>query len=137
MADFRLTLKVFGKYVREGHTDRDTLYPEEVRWIKKDMKLNEKRDPLYFTDAEIEAMIKAADNDRDKAIIAIEGEFGLRPGELLGMLVGWVKVDDAGAVINVGKGKTGPRRLRSIRAVYYLTRYLDNHPLKDDPNAPL
>ncbi|MDG6971020.1 MAG: tyrosine-type recombinase/integrase [Nitrososphaerota archaeon] len=137
MADFRLTLKVFGKFVREGHTDRDVPYPEEVRWMKKDMKLNEKRDPLYFTDAEIEALIKAADNDRDKAIIAIEGELGLRPGELLGMLVGWVTVDDAGAVINVGKGKTGPRRLRSIGAVYYLTRYLENHPLKDDPNAPL
>ena len=137
MADFRLTLKVFGKYVREGHTDKDTPYPEEVRWMKKDVKLNEKKDPLYFRDDEIELMIRAADNDRDKAIIAIEGELGLRPGELLGMLVGWVTVDDAGAVINVGKGKTGPRRLRSIGAVHYLTRYLENHPLKKDPNAPL
>jgi integrase len=137
MADFRLTLKVFGKFVREGHTDKDTPYPEEVRWMKKDVKLHEKKDPLYFRDDEIELMIKAADNDRDKAIIAIEGELGLRPGELLGMLVGWVTVDDAGAVINVGKGKTGPRRLRSIGAVCHLTRYLENHPLKDDPNAPL
>ena len=137
MADFRLTLKVFGKFVREGHTDKDTPYPEEVRWMKKDVKLNEKKDPLYFRDDEIELMIKAADNDRDKAIIAIEGELGMRPGELLGMLVGWVTVDDAGAVINVGKGKTGPRRLRSIGAVHYLTRYLENHPLKSDPNAPL
>ena len=137
MADFRLTLKVFGKFVREGHTDKDTPYPEEVGWMKKDVKLNENKDPLYFRDDEIELMIKAADNDRDKAIIAVEGELGLRPGELLGMLVGWVTVDDAGAVINVGKGKTGPRRLRSIAAVQYLTRYLENHPLRSDPNAPL
>ena len=137
MADFRLTLKVFGKYVREGHTDKDTPYPEEVRWMKKDIKLHEKKDPLYFRDDEVEAMIKAANNDRDKAIIAVEAELGLRPGELLGMLVGWVTVDDAGAVVNVGKGKTGPRRLRSVGAVQYLTRYLEKHPLRNDPNAPL
>jgi integrase len=137
MADFRLTLKVFGKYVREGHTDKDTPYPEEVRWMKKDMKLNERRDPLYFRDDELEAMVKAAKCDRDKAIIAVEGELGLRPGELLSLRIGGVAMDDSGAVINVERGKTGPRRLRSIGAVQYLARYLENHPLRNDPNAPL
>lgn len=138
MADFRLTLKVFGKYVREGNTDRDTPYPEEVRWMQKSAKLNLKKDPLYLSDAEVESMIKAANNDRDKAIIALEGELGLRPGELLGMQVGWVTIDEAGAVVNVGKGKTGPRRLRSIGAVHYLTRYLENHPFYGKkPDAPL
>jgi integrase/recombinase XerD len=137
MADFRLTLKVFGKYVREGHTDKDTPYPEEVRWMKKDMKLNERRDPLYFRDDELEAMIKAAKSDRDKAIIAVEGELGLRPGELLSLRVGGVTMDDGGAVINVERGKTGPRRLRSIGAMQYLARYLEDHPFRGDPEAPL
>ena len=137
MADFRLTLKVFGKFVREGNTDRETPYPEEVRWLKKDIKLNEKKNPLYFKDDETEALIKAADNDRDKALLGVEGELGMRTGELLGMKVGDVVVDDAGAVVNVERGKTGPRRLRSIGAVQYLTRYMENHPFREDPNAPL
>jgi integrase len=137
MSDFRLTIKVFGKFVRYGDTDRETPYPHEVSWLKKDIKLSEKKQVHFFRDDETEALIRAADNDRDKAIFGIEGELGLRTGELLGMRVGDITVDDAGALVNIERGKTGPRRLRSIAAVRYLTEYLSNHPFRSDPGAPL
>jgi integrase/recombinase XerD len=137
MSDFRLTIKVFVKFVRYGDTDKETPYPDEVRWLKKDIKLNEKKQVLFFRDEETEALIRAAGSDRDKAIFGVEGELGLRTGELLGMRVGDVTVDDAGALVNIERGKTGPRRLRSIAAVRYLTEYLANHPFRDDPSAPL
>ncbi len=137
MADFRLTIKVFGKFVRYGDTDKETPYPDEVRWLKKDIKLNEKKQVLFFQDNEAELLIRAADNPRDKAIFAVEGELGLRTGELLGLRMGDVMIDDAGALVNVQRGKTGPRRLRSIAAVHYLAEYLANHPRKGDPEGPL
>jgi integrase len=137
MADFRLAVKVFGKFVRYGDTDKETPYPDEVKWLKKDIKLNERRQVIFYRDDEAEAIIRAADNYRDKAILAVEGELGLRTGELLGLRVGDIVMDDFGALVNVQKGKTGPRRLRSIGAVQYLAEYLANHPQKDDPGAPL
>jgi integrase/recombinase XerD len=137
MSDFRLTIKVFVKFVRYGDTDKETPYPDEVRWLRKDIKLSEKKQVIFYHDGEIEAMIRAADNYRDKAILAVEGELGLRTGELLGLRVGDVAIDDFGALLNVERGKTGPRRLRSIAAVQYLAEYLANHPQRDDPGAPL
>jgi transcriptional regulator with PAS, ATPase and Fis domain len=35
MADFKMAVKRFMKFVRYGDTDKDTPYPEEVRWLRK------------------------------------------------------------------------------------------------------
>jgi integrase/recombinase XerD len=137
MDDFRLTIKIFMKFAREGHTDRDAPYPEEVRWLHKDMKLSEKVAASFFTEEEIISLIQSAKSDRDKAMFALVGELGMRPGELLQLKVGDVQFDDRGALINIEQGKTGPRRLRSIGAVRYLSDYLAGHAYRKDPSAPL
>ena len=71
MADFKMIVKRFMKFVRYGDTDKDTPYPEEVRWLRKTIKASEKQEPLYFTDEEVHALIKAADTTRDKALISV------------------------------------------------------------------
>lgn len=85
---------------------------------------------------EIKKMIDAAENLRDKAIIAVLYESGARRGEFMNLRMRDVVFDEYGAVIKV-HGKTGERRIRLVSSVPYLMRYLDVHPRKDDPNAPL
>ena len=40
IADFILVLKRFYKFVESGNTDRETPYPESVRWLRKTIKKN-------------------------------------------------------------------------------------------------
>ena len=138
MSDFRKIIKRFQKFVRYGDTDVDTPFPDEVKWLHGTMKVNEKQDPLYFTDDEVEALLKAADTARDRAMISLAAELGPRVGELLLLRVGDIRFDDDGARLSVRKGKTGPRTLRLISSVAYLRDYVSNHPFRDkDPQAPM
>ncbi len=36
MADFHMVVKRFQKFVRYGDTDKETPYPDEVRWLRKE-----------------------------------------------------------------------------------------------------
>ncbi len=137
MADFKIMVKRFMKFVRYGDTDKDTPYPEEVRWLRKTIKASEKQEPLFFTDEEVHALIKAASTTRDKALISVAAELGVRVSELLLLKVGDVQFDDAGALVHIRKGKTGARTLRLIASVDHLARYLETHRFRSDPNAPL
>ena len=136
MADFRQIVKRFQKFVRYGDSDKDTPYPDEVRWLRKSVKESDRRAPLYFTDQEVEDMVKAADALRDKAFIAGYGEMGGRPAEYLLLRVGDIAFDDNGAVVTIAKGKTGFRVVRLITSVAYLADYLSTHPYRNDMQAP-
>jgi integrase/ribosomal protein L40E len=110
---------------------------KRVKWIKtwansKNAKLPE--DLLSKDD--IQAMVKACYNVRDKAIISVLWESGCRIGELLSMKIRNVQFDNKGAVIMV-HGKTGYRRIRLVSSVPNLSNWLEHHPCKNDPEAPL
>jgi len=71
MADFRMAIKRFMKFVRYGDTDKETPFPDEVRWIRTTVKISDKKEPEFFDDADAEAMIRAATSLRDKAMISL------------------------------------------------------------------
>lgn len=50
--------------------------------------------------------------------------------------MGDVSFDDLGARVRV-RGKTGSRVIRLISSASLLARYLEEHPLKEEPQAPL
>jgi integrase/recombinase XerD len=135
--DSLFAIKYFYKYVRVGNTDHETPFPEEVRWLKVRQKANERKEPDFFTPAEVETLIKCATRLRDKCMLSVAFERGLRPSELLLLNVGDVTFDVMGARIRVRKSKTGERLLRVIATASLLGRYLESHPLKDNPTAPL
>jgi hypothetical protein len=56
MADFRMAIKRFMKFVRFGDTDKETPFPDEVRWIRTTVKLSDKKEPEFFDDADASAM---------------------------------------------------------------------------------
>ncbi|MDE1862099.1 MAG: tyrosine-type recombinase/integrase [Thaumarchaeota archaeon] len=135
-SDYILAVKRFYKFVRYGNVDKETPWPDEVRWMHKAIKPNEKRQPEFFTSSEVEMMIKTACTLRDKAMLAVGFEAGLRATELLLLDIGDVTFDDRGARIRV-QGKTGERIVRLIASVTLLSQYMQTHPLPADPISPL
>ncbi len=89
------------------------------------------------TEAEVQKLLDVcADSSRDKAMIAVQNEAGTRIGELLTLQIKHVRLDEYGANLLVD-GKTGARKIRIVLSVPYLTKWINVHPMKDDPEAPL
>jgi integrase len=82
-------------------------------------------------------MIEAGSNSRDRAIISCFYESGARRGEQLSAKIKNIELDEYGAVITFPEGKNGARRVKLIFSAPYLREWLDDHPRKDDRDAPL
>jgi len=133
-ASYRSVIKKFFKWVDGGDE-----YPVIVRWIRsqpkaKDIPMISKSD--LITPEEVQKAIRARPYPRDKAFISLLWESGCRIGEIGMMWIKNVTIDDQGAVLTVN-GKTGSRRIRVVNSVIYLADWLNNHPNRDDPEAPL
>ncbi|MEM3403787.1 MAG: tyrosine-type recombinase/integrase [Nitrososphaeria archaeon] len=134
--DYGLVVKRFYKFLYFGNVDKDTPFPDLVRWIKKSGKLSEMGVPEFFTGQEVQAMVEASDCLRDRAMLAVGYEAGLRASELLGMNVGDVSFDSLGARVKV-KGKTGERVVRLITSAPMLAKYMEVHPFRGQFEKPL
>lgn len=89
-----------------------------------------------LTQEEVQAMIVAATNARDKAFVAALYESGCRIGEILNLQIRQIQPHPHGFQITV-TGKKGPRRLLLIASAPYLTEWLNQHPKHQSPDAPL
>ena len=98
-------------------------------------KENKLRDKLV-TPEEYEALMNVADRPRIRATLATLYEAGARPGEVLGLRLRDLDFRERYAQIRVS-GKTGERTIPLVRAIPYLRAWLQVHPAKDDPDAPL
>jgi len=128
--DYKVILRIFYRWLRKCE------YPEEVSWIRIKVKSTPKLPEELLTVEEINKLVNAAEHVRDKAFILTLYESGCRIGELLALQIKHVNFDEFGAVLLVN-GKTGQRRVRVIASAPKLQQWIENHPLKDDPNAPL
>ncbi|MEM3719541.1 MAG: tyrosine-type recombinase/integrase [Candidatus Bathyarchaeia archaeon] len=145
--DKRVVLKKLVQYAKYGSCDRDTPYPPEVSWIKKRENNKDCRataDAL-ITPEDFEALVKATENRRDKAMLYVLFEGALRPSELLSMNVGSVRfkeVEDGTrekcsyCVVSV-TGKTGLKVIPLVVSYRPLLEWLEEHPGRSDLNAPL
>ena len=131
--NYKTALKRFYKW----HLGEDEAYPPEVRWVKTRRNGNHQLPEDLLTDEEIEALLQACQNFRDRALISSLADSGCRIGEILGMQIGDVTFDEYGAVFRVS-GKTGDRRVRVLGdSVAYLQAWLDAHPQRANREAPL
>jgi integrase/recombinase XerD len=135
-SDHKKILKKFYKFVRYGNADRLTPCPQEVAWIDTSIKKNELREPDVITEEEARRMIEAAPSSRDRVLIAVTFEGGLRIDELLDMKIQDVSFDEHGARASV-HGKTGSRVVRLIVFAPLLGQYIEQHPRKDRSDGPL
>ena len=129
--DYKIALKKFYKWLYKGDE------PELTKWFTTNIKNRDKKLPEdMLTEDEIMKMINAASNTRDKAMISLLWDIGARIGELGTLKIKHIKFDEDGAVILVN-WKTGPRRVRAVWSVSYLMNLLEEHPERDNPEAPL
>jgi len=134
----RVVLRKLIQYAKYGSCERETPLPPEVSWIKlrrgdKDSSVTPE---ALLTMEEFEALVKAADNQRDRAMLYVMFEGALRPGELLSMNVRSVEFKSDYCVITVN-GKTGLKRLPLVVSYRPLLEWVRNHPKATEPNAPL
>ena len=136
--DEKLTLRKLIQYAKYGSCDRNTPLPQEVSWFSLRVKERDSRvtpDSLLSRE-DFEAIVKATENPRDRALVYVLFEAALRPGELLTMTVGSVGFKDNYCLITVN-GKTGIKRIPLVVSYKPLIEWLSNHPEKTDPEAPL
>jgi len=130
----RTCIKCFFRYFYK--CDDDT-YPPVVKWIKSSrrfVKTTQAQDLL--TQEEIKKMLEAADHPRTLALIHVLAESGARVGEIANLRIKDAVFDEYGAIIHVN-GKTGERPVRLIDCVPSLREWINKHPEKDNPEAPL
>lgn len=105
-----------------------TMSPEQARNIK--LKVKRKEPPIILTPAEIEQLIEACRNPRDKALISFLYESGCRKGELVSIRLENVTFTEFGATVTIPKGKTGPRTIPIVYAASYIRQWVESHPTK-------
>jgi integrase/recombinase XerD len=130
---FKAVVKRFYQWLR-GLEDE---YPPEVKWIKLRLKNEGHMLPEeLLTEEEVKRLAEAAEHPRDRAFVLTLYESGCRVGEILSLRIKHVQFDKYGAVLIVN-GKTGMRRVRVIASSPAIATWMNNHPNRDQPNAPL
>lgn len=132
-ATLRRIVKPFFRWLY-GYEKKDG-YPEVVDWMYCGRGKNGKL-PEILTMEEVQEMMEACDNLRDRALISVLYESGCRAGEILDLRIGDLNFDEYGAFLIVN-GKTGSRRIRLVSSVADLKAWLNVHPRRGDQNAPL
>jgi integrase/endogenous inhibitor of DNA gyrase (YacG/DUF329 family) len=135
--DMRAILNRFGGIVTGPRDDEDP--PASIAWIPTTYSNDydptpDPRDILLWDD-DVAPMIQAAQNPRDRALVAVAFDGGFRGGELKNLEVRDRQDHDHGMKITV-EGKQGRRSVLLVPAVEYLTDWLAEHP-GDDGTDPL
>ena len=137
---FRAVLKKFFKWLRYGddYLNKEE-YPEEVKWLKINIKKKDRskisREDI-LTEEEIEKIIDVAETPREKAFVSLISDTGARIGEIGNLRIGDVYRDEFSFLVHL-RGKTGEREDCVTYSDPYLAQWLNMHPLKHDKNAPL
>lgn len=118
-------IKIVIKSIYKHFLGEDLYYPKQVAWIKATLKMSNRLLPQdMLSEEEVLRMLETAGNERDKAIIALLFDSGIRVGELLNMRVKDVKIGEEPACITV-TGKTGMRQVPIVFSVPYLAQHLN------------
>ena len=137
---FALTLLRLVHYAKKDEIgNRDDGYCKEVSWIKPS-KYNSKEEKIRSEDLldiqEIQQIISKTTNRRDRAMFWSMFEGAFRPGELLNLKVGGVEFKENYVLLST-HGKTGNKRVALVVSFKPLLEWMHDHPLRDDPHAPL
>jgi len=141
--DHKKILKLFFRWLKFGSRDYkfclkkfrigDPPETEEIVMKKPKSKL---RASDLITDEERQWLLEACESSRDKALIDVGLDGGIRPAELLTLTIGNIKQDKYGYIAYVD-GKTGTRPVRLIQCTPSLARWLSEHPFRENSKAPL
>lgn len=121
----KVNVKISIKFMYKQIFGNGDFYPEPVAWVRTTLAKKNKLLPEdILTEDEVLRMIDAANNIRDKAIIGLLYDSGIRAGELLSMRKKDVNLNTELAHITVN-GKTGPRKIPIMFSVPMIAQYLN------------
>ena len=100
--------------------------PQSSIILKKDL----------LTTEEVDRIIEFAATIQDRAIFCVLFDSGRRFGEIIGLRIGDVEFDTIGAKLAVD-GKAGKDIVRISASAPTMTTWIDNHPARNNPAAPL
>lgn len=129
--DYRRVIKQFWKWLKQTGSS----FPPEVDWIKT--AYNKSHNRLVndiLTPQDIRKVLSFVTSKRDKALISFLYESGARIGEVLSMEIKDFWMERVCAKVRL-VGKTGERIIPIVNSVPYLSKYLDDHPFRDEPHA--
>ncbi len=128
----KVSIKKFYKWLNGGEE-----YPDKVKWIKSSKSVKKRLPEELLTKEDIDKMLNVAEHIRDKALVSLLYESGFRIGEMLSLMIKNIEFDEYGARVLIPEGKTGMRKIRLVSSIPYLANWVENHPLKNDPESPL
>ncbi|NQU78220.1 tyrosine-type recombinase/integrase [Candidatus Woesearchaeota archaeon] len=139
-AKMRMTFKRFYKWTKQGEDYLNIEeFPEEVRFIRRGLKKKDlpriQRSECWNED-EMQTLLTSATHPRDKAIISVLTETGARVGEIGNLHIGDVYQDEFSYLLHL-HGKTGDRDDRVLYSGPHLAHWLNSHPDRNNPTAPL
>jgi integrase/ribosomal protein L40E len=116
----------------------DDTPPKYLKLIRTNNKLSRQMEKEIISPELHQRMIDACENARDKAILSLLYDSGVRAGELLNRKIKDLEFEDYGLVLRVRSGKTGYRQVVVVgESPIYLRQWLDVHPEKNNTGAPL
>ncbi len=129
-------VKVAIKSLYKHFLGEDLQYPKKVAWIKTGIGKSKKLLPEdILSEEEVLKLINSSQNARNRAIIALMFDSGIRVGELLNMRMKDIDLSDEPAHI-MANGKTGMRRIPIFFSVPYVANYVNS--IKDrEPTDPM
>ncbi len=118
---FKTTIKYFYKHLLGD----DIYYPPQIAWIKTSDKRSKRMLPEdILSEDDVLAMIDATRNVRDRMVIALMFDSGIRIGELVPLRKKDVDLEGEPAHIMVN-GKTGMRQIPILFSAPYVAAYLN------------
>jgi len=149
--DYRIALRKFVTWMREehgypeGYPDREHLteilpmikYPLEVSKIHINTPNHLRPPESILTGEELKYLIGAALNLRDKAFFANVEELGPRIGGIGSRQLKHIVFDKNGALVTISDKTMHNEPVRLVSSASYLRQWIDMHPFKDNPEAPL
>ncbi len=118
---------------------------EPPKWVQN-IKLRTIDTPVQPSDLlsqeEFDKLMEACKHPRDKAIIAVLADSGMRVGALASCRIKHAEFNQYGAILYISqtsqsKKTTAAKGIPLTWSTGYLNQWLSVHPLRDDPDAPL
>ncbi|OKY78283.1 MAG: XerD/XerC family integrase [Candidatus Methanohalarchaeum thermophilum] len=128
---YKIILKRFYKWL-----NNEKEHPEKIEFIETSYNRKNKLPNKLLKEKDIQKLIEATTNPRDKLLISLLWETGARIGELIDLTIDDIEDHRHGKKITID-GKTGQRRLPLIESVPYLRDWINLHPRSNEKQAPL
>ena len=146
-ADYRRCIRQFYKWFKDedsrlysGDMQERNKIQAFYKFIEKEMSMSYKKEQIdpstILTEEDIESVVGKCRSLKEIALLKVLHETGVRVGELLGMKIKDVHFNCVSARITVD-GKTGMRDVPIIISIPALSKWLEMHPFRNDPEAAL